>query len=186
MQALADLLAALPFVGPLRRSVWAYALVNAAHILGIGLLLGAILPLDLRLMGWHQGPPLSTLAPFLSRIAAAGLALAVATGATLLSVQPMEYLPLPAFRAKMLLIALALVNLLALHRARSWRAVAASATWEYRRRARRVASRRASASVSVAPSNGVWELVWLMRRTRVSISVSRRAVSASSSAGDDG
>lgn len=124
MQALADLLAGLPFAGPLRRSVWAYALVNAAHILGIGLLLGAILPLDLRLMGWRHGPPLSTLAPFLSRIAAAGLALAVTTGVVLLSVQPMEYLPLPVFRLKLLLIALALVNLLALHRARSWRAVA--------------------------------------------------------------
>lgn len=124
MQALADLLAGLPFAGPLRRSVWAYALVNAAHILGIGLLLGAILPLDLRLMGWRHGPPLSTLAPFLSRIAAAGLALAVTTGVVLLSVQPMEYLPLPVFRLKLLLIALALVNLLALHRAGSWRAVA--------------------------------------------------------------
>ena len=123
MQALADLLTSLPFVGPLRRSVWAYALVNAAHILGIGLLLGAILPLDLRLMGWRHGPPLSTLAAFLSRIAAAGLALAVVTGAVLLSVQPMEYLPMPVFRAKMLLIALALLNLSALHRARSWRAV---------------------------------------------------------------
>lgn len=123
MQALADLLSALPFVGPLRRSVWAYALVNAAHVLGIGLLLGAILPLDLRLMGWRCGPPLSMLAPFLSRIAAFGLALAAVTGAVLLSVQPMEYLPMPVFRMKMLLIALALVNLVALHRARSWRAV---------------------------------------------------------------
>lgn len=123
MQALADLLTALPFVGPLRRSVWAYALVNAAHILGIGLLLGSILPLDLRLMGWRRGPPLSTLAPFLSRTAAFGLALAAATGAILLSVQPMEYLPRTVFRVKMLLIALALLNLAALHRARSWRAI---------------------------------------------------------------
>lgn len=123
MQALADLLTALPFVGPLRRSVWAYALVNAAHILGIGVLLGAILPLDLRLMGWRFGPPLSLLAPFLSRTAAVGLALAAVTGAILLSVQPMEYLPRTVFRVKMLLIVLALLNLAALHRARSWRAI---------------------------------------------------------------
>ena len=123
METLADVLASLPFVGSLRRSVWSYALVNAAHILGIGLLLGAILPLDLRLLGWRSGPPLSTLAPFLSRIAAGGLALAVLTGVTLLSVQPMEYLPKPVFRVKLMLIALALMNLTALHMQRSWRAV---------------------------------------------------------------
>lgn len=123
LETLADMLASLPFAAPLRRSVWSYALVNAAHILGIGLLLGAILPLDLRLMGWRSGPPIATLAPFLSRVAATGLALAVVTGVMLLSVQPAEYLPMTAFRVKLLLIALALANLTALHLNPSWRAV---------------------------------------------------------------
>lgn len=42
----------------LRGSGNPYMVVNAAHILGIGLLLGAILPLDLRILGVLCGPPL--------------------------------------------------------------------------------------------------------------------------------
>jgi hypothetical protein len=49
--------------------------VNATHILGIGLI-GAILPLDLRLIGLLSSPPLETVAPFLLRAASIGLALA--------------------------------------------------------------------------------------------------------------
>ena len=32
-------------------SVWWYPLINAGHILGIALLVGGIIPLDLRLLG---------------------------------------------------------------------------------------------------------------------------------------
>ena len=35
----------------LRASVWAYPLVNAGHRLGIALLLGAMVALDLKLLG---------------------------------------------------------------------------------------------------------------------------------------
>lgn len=34
----------------LRDSVWIYPLVNAGHILGVALLVGSIVPLDLRLL----------------------------------------------------------------------------------------------------------------------------------------
>lgn len=44
-------LEALPHAVALRQSATLYMLANAAHILAIGLLTGAILPLDLRLMG---------------------------------------------------------------------------------------------------------------------------------------
>ena len=41
----------------LRNSVWSYPLVNAAHILGVALLVGSIVPLDLRLLGaWRSAP----------------------------------------------------------------------------------------------------------------------------------
>ena len=52
-----DWLEALPLAAWLRRPTPAYPLVNAAHILGIGLILGAILPLDLRLMGVFRAAP---------------------------------------------------------------------------------------------------------------------------------
>lgn len=100
----------------LRQSATAYLFVNAAHILGIALLLGAILPLDLRLAGFLRRQPIEVLAPFLVRCAAAGLCFAVLTGAWLFSVKPDEYLANPAFRWKLVLLALALVNVAAQHR----------------------------------------------------------------------
>ena len=44
-------LEATELAAALRNSVWSYPLVNAAHILGVGLLVGSIVPLDLRLLG---------------------------------------------------------------------------------------------------------------------------------------
>ena len=81
----------------LRDSGTAYLLVNAAHILGVGLLVGAIIPLDLRLLGLFRHAPLAVLAPFLSRAAATGAVLAIVTGLWLFSVKPGEYLGNAAF-----------------------------------------------------------------------------------------
>jgi hypothetical protein len=106
-----------PVAGFLRGSATAYLLVNAAHILGLGLLLGAILPLDLRLAGLFRRAPLAVLGPFLVRVAAAGLALAAATGLLLFSVRPAEYLANPAFLAKLGLLALALATVALQHAA---------------------------------------------------------------------
>jgi len=94
----------------LRGSGVAYLLVNAAHILGVGLLVGAILPLDLRLLGLFRQAPLAVLAPFLSRAAATGAGLAIATGLWLFSVKPAEYLENTAFLWKLALLGLALAN----------------------------------------------------------------------------
>ena len=105
----------------LQQSATAYLFVNATHILGLGLLLGAILPLDLRLvLGRAQGG-LSVLAPVAIRTAAAGLALAMLTGAWLFSVSPADYLENTAFRWKLLLLSLALVNVVVQHR--QWRSL---------------------------------------------------------------
>lgn len=95
----------------LRESGTAYLVVNAVHILGIGLVLGAILPLDLRLMGLFRRVPLALLAPFLSRAAASGLALALLTGLWLFSVRPDHYVENTAFLAKMALLAFTLANI---------------------------------------------------------------------------
>jgi len=94
----------------LRQSPTAYLFVNAAHILGIGLLLGSILPLDLRLLGFFRRFPSEVLVPFLVRCAALGLSLALIAGLWLFSLKPGEYLANPAFRWKLGLLALALVN----------------------------------------------------------------------------
>jgi hypothetical protein len=113
--ALAEWIGIWPGAILLRDSGTAYLLVNAAHILGVGLLVGAILPLDLRLLGLFGRVPLAVLAPFLSRAAAVGAVLAIATGLWLFSVKPAEYLRNEAFLWKAALLALALANVALQH-----------------------------------------------------------------------
>jgi hypothetical protein len=105
-----DWLAAWPGAVWLQRSGTAYLFVNAAHILGVGLLIGAILPLDLRLIGVITSPPLTIVAPFLLRVAFIGLALALMSGLWPFSVKPREYITNPAFLTKLGLLAIALGN----------------------------------------------------------------------------
>jgi hypothetical protein len=109
----------------LQQSGTAYLFVNAAHILGIGVLLGAVLPLDLRLLGLLRRYPIEVLGPFLTRSAATGLALAFITGLWLFSVKPEEYLANEAFRWKAALLAIALVNIALQHRGSGTRTSAA-------------------------------------------------------------
>ncbi|RYF68949.1 MAG: DUF2214 domain-containing protein [Comamonadaceae bacterium] len=121
------LLAAWPGARWLQGSGTAYLFVNTAHILGLALLLGAIVPLDLRLAGWLRGDGLALLARTLSRAAGAGLALALGTGLWLFSVRPLDYLDNTAFVWKMGVLLLALANVDWQHRAPGWREVLAGA-----------------------------------------------------------
>lgn len=104
----------------LRQSGVLYLLVNAAHIGAIGLLIGSIVSLDLRLLGIVKPGALAVLAPVLARTAATGLALAVLTGALLFSVRPLEYLHNPAFLTKIGLLAAGAANAWLVHRSRAW------------------------------------------------------------------
>ncbi|MGO7906076.1 DUF6644 family protein [Rhizobium leguminosarum] len=110
----------------LRRSGTLYMFVNAAHILAIGLLVGAILPLDLRLAGFFRKVPVEIVAPFLSRSAGVGLAAAIVTGFCLFSVRAVEYAGNPAFLAKLCLIVLGLLNLSIVHFGRGWKMAVSS------------------------------------------------------------
>lgn len=124
----------------LQRSGTAYLFVNAAHILGVGLLVGAILPLDLRLLGLIRGAPLAALAPFLTRAAAFGLGLALLTGLWLFTVKPLEYAGNPAFLWKLALLALALANIALQHRGAALQEAVASGQVPGRVRASALAS----------------------------------------------
>jgi hypothetical protein len=120
---LADVLSALQdaaLVGALRRSRWVYPLVNAGHIVGLALLFGSIVPLDLRLLGLWQRISLGLMARTLLPVALCGLALAVVTGALLFSVSALRYADLTLFRIKLLLILAAATNALLLHRVALW------------------------------------------------------------------
>ena len=118
---LVDWIGAWPGAVLLQGSGTIYLFVNAAHIASIGLLIGGILPLDLRLAGLFRGVPLAAIAPFLLRSAAVGLGLAIITGLCLFSVKPREYLANAAFLWKLALLALALVNIVVQHGNRHFR-----------------------------------------------------------------
>lgn len=111
----------------LRGSVIAYACVNAAHILGLGLLIGAVTALDLRLLGAFRQVPLGPLADMLARIAGVGLGIALLTGLLLFSVRPQAYLANPAFLAKLALVGAGLLNVAVLRASRAWRPLRAGA-----------------------------------------------------------
>jgi hypothetical protein len=99
----------------LRGSVWIYPAVNAVHILGIALLVGAILPLDLRLLGWWPKTSLAVLWQVLTRTAATGLGMATVSGALLFITRATEYSASGLFVAKMGVVCLATTNALLLH-----------------------------------------------------------------------
>lgn len=109
-------LEATGFAQALRDSVWSYPLVNAGHVLGVALLVGAIVPLDLRLLGAWRTLPLAPLWTVLTRSAAVGLALAVVCGGLLFATRATEYAASGLFLGKMALVLLATLNALALRR----------------------------------------------------------------------
>jgi hypothetical protein len=100
---------ALP-LNPIARWEWVFPVVEAIHICGFTLLVGTIVILDLRLLGWClQRHPISKIARDLAPWIWAGIAIQLTTGPYLFSSDPHEYVQVPAFRNKMLLLALALV-----------------------------------------------------------------------------
>jgi hypothetical protein len=105
----------------LRRFQIAYLLTNAAHIISVGLVLGAIITLDLRILGLFRQYPIGTLGPPLLRVAAAGLAFAILTGLMLFSVRPIAYIHNTAFLIKVGIVGLGIANALLLNHNRHWR-----------------------------------------------------------------
>lgn len=104
----------------LRGSTWAYPLVNTAHLLGIAMLLGSIVTLDLRLIGCWSKVQLQPLALVLQRSAMMGLCLAIPMGLLLFIARAADYCVNPVFLTKLILLLLAIVNALWLGRSMAW------------------------------------------------------------------
>ena len=106
----------------IRYSQWRYAAVNTGHILGIALLVGAILPMDLRLLGaWRRRIAHTELARILLPVAAAGLTLAAMAGVLLFVVRAKDYGVHPVFQLKMPLVLLGAAAAITAHaRAGLW------------------------------------------------------------------
>lgn len=104
----------------LRFSQWRYATANAVHILGIALLVGAVVPLNLRLLGAWPRHSLTELARVLVPVAATGLTIAVLAGMAIFSVRAKDYGVLELLWFKLSLVAVGIVSAIAFHVAAGW------------------------------------------------------------------
>ena len=102
--------------------VWTYGIVNLGHILGIATLFGAILLLDLRMLGVWRSLPLAAFSRVAVTAAAAGATLAILTGIPMLATKAVDYIGNPFLLIKFPAIALALINIAVLHRSAAWKA----------------------------------------------------------------
>lgn len=105
----------------IRRSLYVYPAINALHIFSIGLLVGGIVPADLRMLGLFQTVPLAPFLRLMTAFAATGLAMAIMSGVVLFSVQPMDYAGNPAFLAKITLVAVGSTLALTVRFSGPWR-----------------------------------------------------------------
>jgi len=105
-----EALEAAGFARALRTSFYLYPIVNAAHILALGMLVTTALLMDARLLGLARRLPAATVIGTLRPVAIGALVIAAVTGFLLFSVRPLEYVGNPAFRIKLVLLALAVLN----------------------------------------------------------------------------
>lgn len=102
----------------MQNSRWGFAVVEAVHLLGLAVLGGVILVVDLRLLGFVlKGEHARTVARGLSAVLLVSLTVMVLTGTALVSEEALKCYHSPAFRWKMALLGAALLFYFTLHRA---------------------------------------------------------------------
>jgi hypothetical protein len=94
----------------LKSHAWAYPMLEVVHILGIGLLLGNLVLLELRVFGRGASLPVPDLARLGLSLVAIGFCMAAASGLLMFATQAEELLTNRAFKLKMLLLVLAASN----------------------------------------------------------------------------
>ena len=88
----------------------AYAAINLVHLLGLTLLLGSMLLLDLRLLGLGRRLSLPEVSRLLTPVALIGLLLQAGSGFALLAADAGPLFSNVVFRLKLALITAALIN----------------------------------------------------------------------------
>lgn len=89
---------------------WAYPMLEVVHLIGVALILGNLVLLELRVFGWASALPVEPLARLSLGLVGVGFGLAVVTGLLMFGTQPGELLANRVFTAKMALIMLAGCN----------------------------------------------------------------------------
>jgi hypothetical protein len=101
--------------------LWTYAVVNLVHILGVASLFGAVIVLDLRLLGVWRKVALVAVARPTVPVATAGGAIAIASGVCLLATKATEYVGNPFLYIKFPAIFVGLLNVAVLNCLPAWR-----------------------------------------------------------------
>ena len=101
----------------LRQSNWAFPALDTIHTLGIVLVAGTIMLVDLRLLGLGlRSVPVAQLVARIVPATLGGFALMLVSGGLLFSSEAVKMYHSPAFRIKVVLLALAGLNALIFHR----------------------------------------------------------------------
>ena len=103
-------------------SLWTYPIVNLLHIFGIAALFGAVVVIDLRLLGVRRRIALDAVADTAVPVSTAGFVVAVTTGPALLAANASEYIGNPFLLIKFAAIGVGVVNVLLLTRSQAWKA----------------------------------------------------------------
>jgi len=96
-------------------SPWAYPALEVVHVLGVALLLGNLVALELRAWGAAAELPVAALARLSLALVLTGFALAAASGLLMFASQPLELLANRSFVLKLGLLALAGLNAALFH-----------------------------------------------------------------------
>jgi hypothetical protein len=93
-----------------KESVWAYPALETIHIIGLGLLFGAIVAFDLRVLGLNMALSVSRLGQHLLPWVWTGFGLNAMSGILLFVSDASDFAANPALRAKLFLILIAGLN----------------------------------------------------------------------------
>jgi hypothetical protein len=106
----------LPWVVQLEESENLFPMIESVHVLGIALMAGTLITVDLRVLGaTFPHEPVRRIAATLLPYTWAGFILMVATGVPLFAAESVKLVNNPAFQVKLVLLALAGANALLFH-----------------------------------------------------------------------
>ena len=101
--------------------VWTYGVVNLFHILGVSALFGAVLVLDLRLLGVWRNVALAAISNPTVPVATTGFVIAALSGVCLMATKATEYVGNPFLYIKFPAISLGILNVAALNCLPAWK-----------------------------------------------------------------
>jgi hypothetical protein len=99
----------------MRQSLWLYPIVEIVHLVGLALLFGSIVVLDLRLLGFSRGISVRKLAQHVLPWTAAAFVLIVPSGLAMFAAHASDFIGNPVFALKMGLIFAAGINAAVFH-----------------------------------------------------------------------